>query len=74
LRNKQEQNVSKSESATSVGQAAGLLRDDELDVANGGVTDGGCIRLPSIISYPQPEPDGYRDVFARYVIGRHLPV
>lgn len=54
--------------ATDVSRAARLLRDEEIEAVNGGVTDG-CIRLPTIIPF-QPRPtEPFRDVFAKYTIG-----
>jgi hypothetical protein len=66
--------MSKVEKALSHSQAARILSDGELEAVNGGITDG-CIRpSPITIFYPEPEPDGFRDLFAKYTIGRYLPV
>jgi hypothetical protein len=57
--------MSKTEYLTSnIASDMRVLSDRELDVVNGGVTEGGCILLPGVPSrWPQPD-GGYVDPFA----------
>ena len=57
--------------ASNVGPDVRLLRDDELNAATGGFTEGGCIRLPEVLR-PWINPDStwtFVDVFSHPTIG-----
>ena len=45
------------------------LQDSELDMVTGGVI-AGCIRLPVVEQFVKPTDWTFKDVFARYTIGR----
>lgn len=50
------------------------LQDHELDLVNGGVMEGGCIRLP-ISGGTMKTPDwSFEDQFTRYTIGRYTKI
>lgn len=47
------------------------LNDIELEQVSGGfINDGGCIHLPTIGPAQPPSPWTFKDVFAKYTIGR----
>jgi hypothetical protein len=47
------------------------LSDGELEQVSGGIyDDGGCIHLPTIGPVEPPAPWTFKDVFAKYTIGR----
>jgi hypothetical protein len=47
------------------------LNDIELEQVSGGIyDDGGCIHLPTIGPVEPPAPWTFKDVFAKYTIGR----
>jgi hypothetical protein len=49
--------MSSIETVTSdLGQAVRLLGEAELDAVTGGFSQGGCIRLPGIVTCPPPPP------------------
>ena len=57
--------------ASNVGPDVRLLRDDELNAVTGGVTEGGCIRLPEVLRpWINPDPTWtFVDVFSHPTIG-----
>ena len=47
------------------------LSDVELEQVSGGIyDDGGCIHLPTVGPVEPPAPWTFKDVFAKYTIGR----
>lgn len=47
------------------------LQDRELDLVNGGVMEGGCIRMPILGGTTKTSDWSFEDQFTRYTIGRY---
>jgi hypothetical protein len=71
LGTKERTTVSKIENTLSPTTAWSTLRDDELYMVNGGVMEGGCIRLPEVLRpWINPQPTWtFVDVFSHPTIG-----
>jgi hypothetical protein len=60
--------------ATNQNGAMRELRDLELDLVNGGVIEGGCIRLPILGGMVKTSDWSFEDQFTRYTIGRYTKI